>query len=31
VLAIRVRYDVISANVAGNNVILAGVEQTIAV
>jgi len=29
VLAIRVRYDVISGNTAGNNVIVAGVEQTV--
>ena len=31
VLAIRVRYDVIAANAPGNNVILAGVEQTVRV
>ena len=31
VLAIRVRYDVISANTSGNNVILSGVEQTVVV
>jgi len=29
VLAIRVRYDVISGNAPGNNVIVAGVEQTV--
>ncbi len=29
VLAIRLRYNVISANVPGNNVLLEGVEQTI--
>jgi phage baseplate assembly protein W len=31
VLAIRLRYNVISTNVPGNNVILAGVEQTVRV
>lgn len=29
VLAIRIRYDVISANTPSNNVILSGIEQTI--
>jgi hypothetical protein len=29
VLAIRLRYNVISANVPGNNVLIEGVEQTI--
>lgn len=29
VLAVRVRYNLISANVPGNNVILAGIEQTV--
>jgi hypothetical protein len=29
VLAIRVRYDVISTNTPGNNVILSGIEQTV--
>ncbi len=29
VLAIHVRYDVIAANVPGNNVILSGIEQTV--
>jgi phage baseplate assembly protein W len=29
VLAIRLRYDIISANTPGNNVILSGVDQTI--
>ncbi len=29
VLAIRIRYDVISTNTPGNNVILSGVEQTV--
>jgi phage baseplate assembly protein W len=29
VLSIRIRYDVISANVPGNNVILAGIEQMV--
>lgn len=31
VLAIRLRYNVISTNVPGNNVILSGVEQTVGV
>ncbi len=31
VLAIRVRYDVISTNTPGNNVILSGIEQTVRV
>jgi len=31
VLAIRIRYDVIAINVPGNNVILAGVEQSVVV
>jgi uncharacterized protein len=31
VLAIRVRYDIIASNTPGNNVILAGVEQTVLV
>lgn len=31
VLAIRLRYNIISANVPGNNVIVAGVEQTVRV
>ena len=31
VLAIRLRYNVISTNVPGNNVILSGVEQTVRV
>ena len=31
VLAIRLRYNVISTNVPGNNVIVAGVEQTVTV
>jgi len=31
VLAIRIRYDVISTNVPGNGVLLATVEQTVAV
>ena len=31
VLSIRIRYDVISANVPGNNVILPGLEQTVVV
>lgn len=31
VLAIKVRYDVIVANTPGNNVIVAGVEQTVLV
>lgn len=29
VLAIRIRYNVISTNVPGNNVILSGIEQTV--
>jgi len=29
VLGIRLRYSIISANTPGNNVILAGVEQTV--
>jgi phage baseplate assembly protein W len=29
VLAIRLRYNIISANVPGNNVLVAGVEQTV--
>jgi uncharacterized protein len=29
VLAIRIRYDVISTNTPGNNVILAGIDQTV--
>jgi hypothetical protein len=29
VLAIRLRYNVISTNVPGNNVILSGLEQTV--
>ncbi len=29
ILALRVRYNIISANVPGNNVIVAGVEQTV--
>jgi hypothetical protein len=29
VLALRLRYNVISANVPGNNVLLEGVEQTV--
>jgi phage baseplate assembly protein W len=29
VLAIRLRYDVIAANTPGNNVLLAGIEQTL--
>ena len=29
VLAIRLRYNVISTNTPGNNVILSGVEQTV--
>jgi phage baseplate assembly protein W len=29
VLAIRIRYDVISTNTSGNNVILSGIEQTV--
>jgi hypothetical protein len=29
VLAIRLRYNIISANVPGNNVIAAGVEQSV--
>lgn len=29
VLAIRLRYDVISSNTAGNNVILLGIDQTV--
>jgi len=29
VLAIRLRYNIISANTPGNNVILAGIEQTV--
>ena len=31
VLALRIRYNIISANVPGNNVILAGVEQVVTV
>jgi hypothetical protein len=31
VLALRTRYNIISANVPGNNVILAGVEQVVTV
>ncbi len=31
VLAIRLRYNVISTNTPGNDVILAGVEQTVVV
>lgn len=31
VLAIRLRYNIISANVAGNNVIVGGLEQTVLV
>lgn len=31
VLAIRLRYNVISANVPGNNVLLEGVEQVVVV
>lgn len=31
VLAIRLRYNIISANVPGNNVLIAGVEQTVRV
>jgi hypothetical protein len=31
VLALRIRYNIISANVPGNNVILAGMEQTVLV
>lgn len=31
VLAIRVRYDVISTNTPGNNVILSGIDQTVRV
>ena len=31
VLAVRLRYDVISSNTAGNNVIFSGVEQTVVV
>jgi phage baseplate assembly protein W len=31
VLAIRLRYNVISTNTPGNNVILSGVEQTLMV
>lgn len=31
VLAIRLRYNVISTNVPGNNVVLSGVEQTVRV
>ncbi len=29
VLAVRLRYNVISTNVPGNNVILSGIEQTV--
>jgi phage baseplate assembly protein W len=29
VLALRIRYDIISANTPGNNVIVAGVEQAV--
>ncbi len=29
VLAIRIRYDIISANTPGNNVVLASIEQTV--
>jgi phage baseplate assembly protein W len=29
VLAIRIRYDIISTNTPGNNVILSGIEQTV--
>jgi uncharacterized protein len=31
VLAIRIRYDVISTNTPGNNVILSGIDQTVRV
>ena len=31
ILAIRVRYNIISANVPGNNVIVSGVEQAVTV
>lgn len=31
VLALRIRYNIISANVPGNNVVVAGVEQTVQV
>jgi hypothetical protein len=29
VLALRIRYNIISANTPGNNVILPGIEQTV--
>lgn len=31
VLALRIRYNIISANTPGNNVILAGIEQVVSV
>lgn len=31
VLALRIRYSIISANTPGNNVLVAGVEQTVLV
>jgi phage baseplate assembly protein W len=31
VLAIRIRYDIVSTNTPGNNVILSGIDQTVRV